>query len=401
MAAWVLLSALGACDTDGIGRPVSETSASITAPIAAIDAPQPRGDEDLVAVILVPSASSDDGAVTHISAWYRDDVAVEELDGSDQVPAEMTTPGEEWRLEVRGVQGDLLSEPGVDAVTIENTPPTVTATLSPAAPSSADDLIVSVETSDADGDIPSVRYTWYRDAALEAGETADTLPSDSTERGDEWYCHVEVTDAQGATADVWLGTFIENTPPTILGAIVTPQPAYSTDSLNCEPVGFDDPDGDEPAYSYQWTVDRGADGTCNCHAAEPEPLLDSSFVSRGYLISCEITPSDGDASTATVHSDAVEILNSAPTTPEIGISPAAPVTGDTLFLDIITPSADPDDDPISTEVTWTVDGVDWGSGDIVPGDEVVAGQDWAVTAIAADDADAAEPATASVTISAP
>ncbi len=228
-----------------------------------------------------------------------------------------------------------------------------------------------------------------------------TLPAVATARDDEWWCQVIATDTNGASAEAWVGAVVVNGGPTLAEAQLSPQPAHADDTLVCTPVGFEDPDDDEPVYAYQWTLDTGSGKSCNCHSEVPEPELDSAFASKGYVISCQITPSDDQIEGETVHSVEVEILNSAPTAPEIAILPEVPVAGDQLAVSVQVPSEDADGDSIDYQATWTVDGAQWGSGLIVFGEDVQSGQLWEVSVIASDGTDTSSAVTASVSIASP
>jgi len=48
-----------------------------------------------------------------------------------------------------------------------------------------------------------------------------------------------------------------NSPPSITGVSISPDPAYTDDDLTATPEGFDDPDGDDPVYEWQWQKDTG------------------------------------------------------------------------------------------------------------------------------------------------
>ena len=62
----------------------------------------------------------------------------------------------------------------------------------------------------------------------------------------------------------------------------------------------------------------------------------------------------GDLGSGPSGSDATG--NSPPSVPEIAITPTEPSGADNLVVDILTPSSDPDGDPVEYRVAWSVDG---------------------------------------------
>jgi len=91
-------------------------------------------------------------------------------------------------------------------------------------------------------------------------------------------------------------------------------------------------------------------------------------------------------------------LGSAPTAPEIAISPEDPLYGEDLVCSILTESTDADGDAVTYAWAWTVDGADAGvDGDTVSGDQVSAWQTWSCTVVASDGTHDSDPASAEVT----
>jgi len=65
-----------------------------------------------------------------------------------------------------------------------NRPPTVSVTLTPAAPRPADDVTAHVEAVDPDGDPVQISYAWMRNGVLIPGQTAAVLPGGANAAGD-------------------------------------------------------------------------------------------------------------------------------------------------------------------------------------------------------------------------
>ncbi len=109
-------------------------------------------------------------------------------------------------------------------------------------------------------------------------------------------------------------------------------------------------------------------------------------------------PVDTDADTDTEDSD-TNAPNEAPSAAEIAILPAVPSEGVDITVVIVTPSTDPDGDPVTYGYAWTVDGAPTGlDGATVPGASVGAAQTWQVTVTPTDGIDAGPATTASVIV---
>ena len=76
--------------------------------------------------------------------------------------------------------------------------------------------------------------------------------------------------------------------------------------------------------------------------------------------------------------------NVAPSAPTVSISPEDPTYNEALTC-TATDGVDPDGDPVTTTLSWTVDGADAGvDGDTVPAESVLPWQTWACTAVSSD-----------------
>ena len=90
------------------------------------------------------------------------------------------------------------------------------------------------------------------------------------------------------------------------------------------------------------------------------------------------------------------------------MSPEAPLSGEDALSCVVGAAEDPDGDPLGYTVSWTVDGVAWGSGvsaddspptpETVSGSETSGGQEWICTAVVDDGEDDSEPGQANVLI---
>jgi hypothetical protein len=174
---------------------------------------------------------------------------------------------------------------------------------------------------------------------------------------------------------------VQNTPPTIDSVAISPDPAYVTDSLDCNYAGYEDADGNSDLSTVEWLINgvSAANGTS----------LSSGYV-KGDTVKCKVTPSDG-IDEGTKLTTTIDISNTAPVASGVAISPAAPTVADTLDCSYLLFDADGDAD--ASTIEWTVGGASVGTGaslasGFVSGDEVVC----TVTPDDGEDAGAAEAA---------
>ena len=91
--------------------------------------------------------------------------------------------------------------------------------------------------------------------------------------------------------------------------------------------------------------------------------------------------------------------NRPPGVPTIAIEPSTPFTIDALVMDLVSPSVDPDGDPINYDIAWTVNGVPAPAfGEEVDATATAKHQIWSVEVTAFDGLEASLPATASVVV---
>lgn len=129
-----------------------------------------------------------------------------------------------------------------------NAPPTVSVDHEPASPGVGDDVVLTADASDPDGNVTS--YRWTVDGEV---VSTDASLSHTFEESGEHEVAVTVTDDRGANASATVTVTVEsaNEPPT---ASVSAEPSSPTAG---EEVTFQadasDPDGN--VTSYEWVVD--------------------------------------------------------------------------------------------------------------------------------------------------
>lgn len=164
-------------------------------PTIALSPDPPTTLDDLALQITTDSVDPEGTAVTYAISWTEDGTEVA-LTGA-VVPASELDKGELWWATVLATDATgLTAEPAEAFVTVGNAPPTPpTVSVSPLAPTQADDLAcaVDVPSTDADGEAVTYAFAWELAGAATAF-TGDTLSWEETDVGELWTCAVTPTD---------------------------------------------------------------------------------------------------------------------------------------------------------------------------------------------------------------
>ena len=351
--------------------------------------PDPAYEADTLT--CAPGATSDvDGttAFTYTYAWSVDGADPGEtsatLDGSSfdrgQVVFCTATPND----------GDDDGAP-VDSnpVTIANTIPAVTdVAISPDPAGAEDTLTCSWTFHDDDADTDASTVSWTVNATP-AG-TGPTLSGGLGQvGGDLVACTVTPNDGTVPGTEETASITIVNTPPVLDSVSLTPAVAFETDTLVCAPGDTSDADGNPFDYRFAWSVDGSDPGVTT-------PTLDGTWFDRDQVVTCTVTPTDGEDDGTPVTSDPVTISNTAPGIDTVSIGPNPAQAADTLTCSY-TGYADVDGDPDASTFAWTVDGVSAGTTSEISG-SYVGGSVVTCTVTPHDGDDAGLPITDSITI---
>ena len=213
-----------------------------------------------------------------------------------------------------------------------------TFTLTPAAPTTVDDIVVT-EASCED-----CTYRWFQGGTLVPGLTGDTVPATHTTRDETWVVLVAEADGPPTEAKVTVG----NAAPVVISVHLHPEVIRTDDDLTVI-VESEDADGDdtEPP-TVTWYV--------NEVQGETGPTLSGDQFDKGDDVHAEVVVSDGSVSSHPVTSSTSTVVNSPPTEPGLTIE-ALPGVG--LQCRISSPAIDADDDDLEHSFTWTLDGGDF------------------------------------------
>jgi formylglycine-generating enzyme required for sulfatase activity len=229
-----------------------------------------------------------------------------------------------------------------------NSPPGApTVLLSPAAPTTTQDVAVVIvsEAVDPDGDAVSYRYLWLEDGAVRDDLTAATLPAAETRKGQVWTVSVIASDGEldGGVGEA--SATVVNTPP--VASVSLPSAPDTEDALVADAAGVDD-DGDAVTLRYAWAVDGAA-------STWADATVPASATARGQVWAVTVTPNDGEEDGAAVSAE-VTIANTLPVADAVSLTPSLAYEN-SVVQSVIAGAADADGDPITPTYTWLVNGV--------------------------------------------
>lgn len=258
--------------------------------------------------------------------------------------------GDEIRCTITATDPDGATGSTSASLTVDNTDPALSSVLIiPTNPNKESTVTCSATTSDPDGDPVSLSYEWSTNGNVIGASQSLDLSQTSILRNAPLTCTVTADDGNNGSATDATTTTINNAAPSLQSVdILVNGVAQSTgqadDTLTCVPVGFLDPDGDTAQYIYQWSING-------------LPSASSSSISgvfaKGDLLSCQVTPFDGNAFGNSV-SNSISIINSAPEIFDLTLSPSTPNTNDTITVTI--DAVDADSDTITYTYDWMING---------------------------------------------
>lgn len=315
------------------------------------DTPRP---EEVLTCVAVGVEDPDGDTVTYEVVWYVDGVEVgtgETFDTTGYVR------GDAVSCVVTPTDGTGDGDPvASDPVALGNALPTVDAVLLSPDPATETSVFTCLPggVDDTDGDTVSLQWQWWVGGQV-VPVTAETLDGTWFDRDELVQCSLTPHDGiEPGLAVLSNEVTVENTPPTLASALVSPDPAAVTDALTCTPGPTDDVDGDSVDTRIVWTVDGTEVGS--------GPVLTGGF-GRGDDVVCTATPTDGTDDGAPV-SATVTVGNGVPTAAAPVVTPSEPTASDALHCDV--DLDDPDGDVVTADMVWTVDGVEAGTGDTLP-----------------------------------
>jgi hypothetical protein len=210
-------------------------------------------------------------------------------------------------------------------------------TISPASPTTVDDLIATVDCKDC-------KIRWFKDNVPQDIE-GTMVTKDLTTKGETWSILVtEVADdgTEGLPGEA--EAMILNSLPELGELSISPSEEVYTNDILTATIDASDADHEAFILSYAWSVDGSVVGSTT------DSLDGLVHFDKGQEVILTVTATDGEGESQ-VSSDPIVVLNSPPSAPEVALQQ----NGD-LICEISTESDDLDDESITYTFVWTVDG---------------------------------------------
>jgi len=219
------------------------------------------------------------------------------LSNSSTIVSQETNTGETWKCTVTpndSHQDGITKTSNTFTIGYNNRPIAKNLIITPSTPRTDDNLTASYTYFDPDGDLESgTQIRWYKNGLLQP-QLNDTLtvPANLTTKGETWFFTVKPSDGKDfGDLQMSSAVTIQNTPPSIAGVTITPNPAYATDTLTANPLSPYDADGDSITFTYQWRKYENGSWP-NIAGATNQTLGPESFV-QGDQIQVICIPYDG------------------------------------------------------------------------------------------------------------
>jgi len=314
-------------------------------------------DVNITAVWSVSDVDGGPGPIEQQIEWNRSGSHDPALDDMLTLPASATSRGDVWSFRVRTSDGLAWSEWVTSPdISILNTAPTISGLmLTPAEPSTIDDLTVTWSYADIDGDAEaSTSITWYRDGVVVTVlADATTVAASMTSKGQSWSVEVSLGDGTDqANAESSGIVNVSNSRPVVDDLELTSDAEGEPDSLHPLTLSFNtsDADADPVTTSIKW-MRNGFSVTALADSSTVPP----EFLAVGQMWIAQVTASDGSGPNTTVTSSMITLANLLPTASFT--SPDSFLADSAMTLNG-TASTDADGDIVAW--FWTVAGVRYG-----------------------------------------
>ena len=353
-----------------------------TAPSLSTPSITPSGAEEDDDLTVSYSASDDDqDSFTIEIHWYLDGVLVTEFNNDTTVPSIATRQGDEWRVDVIAYDGEDTESVSSQIITIgqvvqPNNPPEVTfPVISPSQPTTLNDLFLTYNTQDLDGDqIIATEIEWSLDNTLTM-QSSTIIQSSITERDQIWSAKIRVSDGIDWSTWSFVEVTIINSAPVISDLQLSPTNSYTNDSLSFTYAYSDFDDDVMGSPTITWYKDSVEQTNL-----ENQNTVPASLTTKGENWTVSVYGNDGTELSIDSLASSVLIQNSIPTVMiEDMPENISFVDNQALGLTILPEFTDADDDQINFQISWLRNGFREGSLDnstFVDAQYFGAGQSW-------------------------
>lgn len=341
--------------------------------------------EDGLSGLAVSFSSDRDGALGNISS---------DAQGFSTLSVALSTGAHQLEARVTNSLNLTTMEPLVFFV--NDLPSAPDLSFSPPDPTTSDDIqAIAANSMDEEGDGITYSFVWTMGTTQ---WNQQILPASMTQKGETWSVEVTPSDGMGDGDKRYGSTTIQNSTPSIIFGSIIPNNPVVSDALSVSLLSHDD-DGDLISYLYDWHV--------NGTSVSSFDSLNGPLA-KGDSVTVLVTPDDGSDLGTMVQIGPTTIQNSPPSQPVVSISPASPIeAADDLICQIDTLSTDDDGDAVQYTIAWTVNGAShttttttYQSGDTIPANDTIAGEDWECTVTPDDGTDVGPSDSVTVTVQA-
>ena len=252
-------------------------------------------------------------------------------------------------LILSAVDGDGLETSASAVLTVAGDGPVPTVTITPASPTSADDLVAEI-TASTDLDSYDITVTWNEAGGGTA--SGETLSAETTTRGQVWQVMVTVDSDETEPSRAVAQVTISNAPPSLETLALSPEAPTRSDTLTCGWSGWSDADGDPESVAVEW-FRQGSDGPVRISG--DEGTREAADLTPGDRVRCRVTPVDEYDAGVALQSDWVTIANEVPVVGAVEVASDTFRIGDPLWC-VASEVGDGEDDEVFLTWTWSING---------------------------------------------
>jgi len=272
------------------------------------------------------------------------------------VPGDKVRKGEVWQAIAIIVVDGKQSLPATADARVQNRapiPPVVALSARQVKTTDNARLTVVKDATDPDGDAVALDVRWSKNGKrVPALDGAREVLSKDTAKGDRFVVEVEAKDDVDRAPIVTDGFVVVDTPPPAVKVTLEPSSPRAGESVVARIADTaPDADGDKVVHRVRYLVN----GVVAARHDGKSPELAGKEFKRDDVVVVEVEPFDGELGGPLARASA-RAVNSPPALTGVAVSRAAPTPGDALTCAPAKPATDPDGDPLSLHVTWTVDG---------------------------------------------
>ncbi|MEW5853881.1 MAG: FG-GAP-like repeat-containing protein [Myxococcota bacterium] len=402
-----------------------------TAPVVRFSA-QRNGSQPLKVELVAPAHDVDGDTLTYRYRYTRAGGAVKLDPKTDTIPVTMLRAGEKWQVTVVAFDGEkegpvasaeaVIQPPNTppveEAAPAIPAPPVLPSETEPTAPAPPDPATQAPPPSrpavcraqgPTENALPrageALRVVFGTDAVSQAaaagtvqwlrdGQDAvrgNEVPPGTVRKRERW--QPVVTTSDGKTVRCRELT-VGDTPPGAPAVTLTPTGPRAGQPLTAEVVApGSDVDGDAVSVRFRWFLDGVPQDI-----PERDAVVAGARVRKGQRWRVQAVSVADGAEGASAGAE-VTVGNTPPAPLEIVVTPAQPLPGQELEVNLARPADDVDGDPVALRFQWIVNGQDAGIAEPrVPARRLKKGEVWQVWVIGSDGEVETPPAGAKVTV---